>query len=315
MQQLQGSKLNGYDNQPLFVYQWTAIPSPKALVLIAHGMAEHGGRYEAFASYLNKQGYAVAASDHRGHGRTAGADHLLGQIGSDGFHKIVEDQRVLVETFKTRFPDTPVILLGHSFGSFITQEFMIRYGRLIDGVILSGTTVNAGIDVCLGAKLAAIQERLFGGEKPAALLDKVAFSGNNDGFDDADLSDAAWLSRDTEAVRSYDADPYCGTLFPIVFYKELFTSLPKLVEPERLRMVPKSLPVLLISGDRDPVGKNGTGVITLKRMYDQLGLTDVTMTLYPNGRHEMLNEINRREVFDDVRNWLETILSEEEALR
>lgn len=307
--------MQGYDNQPLFVYQWTDIPSPKALVLITHGMAEHAGRYEAFAKYLNEHGYAVIAPDHRGHGRTAGADHLLGQIGSNGFQRIVEDQRILVESFSARFPDTPFIILGHSFGSFITQEFTIRYGRLIDGVILSGTTVNNGIDVCLGAKLAVVQERLFGGEKPATFLDKVAFSGNNDGFDDAHQSEAAWLSRDPEAIRAYDDDPYCGTLFPIVFYKELFTNLPKLVEPERLRMIPKSLPVMLISGDRDPVGGNGTGVIKLKRIYEQLGLTDVTMTLYPDGRHEMLNEINRHEVFDDIRNWLETNLSRKAAVR
>lgn len=311
MQQLEGNMMNGYEDQPLFVYQWTDVPSPKAFILIAHGMAEHAGRYEAFAKFLNQQGYAVAASDHRGHGRTAGMDHLLGQIGTNGFQKIVEDQRVLIDTFKKRYPDTPFILFGHSFGSFITQEFMIRYGRMIDGVILSGTTVNAGTDVVLGAKLANLQQKLFGQRKPAKLLDKIAFSGNNDGFDDAEKSDAAWLSRDNEKVRAYEKDPFCGTLFPIVFYKELFTNLPKLAEPERLNMIPKSLPALLFAGNQDPVSRGGKGVVELKEAYDQSGMEDVSMKLYPEGRHEMLNEINHDEVFEDVLRWLVETLNHE----
>ncbi|ADH98570.1 alpha/beta hydrolase [Salisediminibacterium selenitireducens] len=293
----------GYNGTPLYLYEWLTDADAKGLVVIAHGMAELAGRYDTFARYLNRSGYHVFAADHRGHGRTAGANHLLGHIGKYGFDCITEDQRVLIESVKKRFPGLPVFALGHSFGSFIMQEVAIRYSRLIDGLILSGTAFNDGIDVRLGASLAALQKTIVGGNKPAKLLDRIAFSGNNDAF--PETSDAAWLSRDDEAVRAYEADPYCGTLFPITFYHELFSAFSRLADPERQRMIRRDLPVFLFAGDEDPVGDHGKGVTKLRDRYLDTGLTDVTMTLYPGGRHEMLNEQNRDQVFQDVLNWLE----------
>lgn len=293
----------GYNNTELHLYEWHTDIHAKGLVVIAHGMAEHAGRYDAFARFLNRSGYHVFATDHRGHGKTAGADHRLGQIGPNGFDRITEDQRVLIESLKARFNGYPVFALGHSFGSFIMQEVAIRYSRLIDGLILSGTAFNDGIDVRLGAGLAAVQKKIVGGHKPAKLLDRIAFSGNNDAF--PETSDAAWLSRDEQAVRAYEADPYCGTLFPITFYHELFSAFPRLADPERQGMIRRDLPVFLFAGDKDPVGDLGRGVTKLRDRYRALGLTDVTMTLYPGGRHEMLNEQNRDEVFQDVLAWLE----------
>lgn len=291
------------DGKLLYTYCWDKVENPKAVIQIFHGMAEHSERYSDFADYLNKHGFIVYASDHRGHGKTASSLEEVGYIGEDGFNTIVLDKHLIFEEIKKKHPKLPSFLLGHSFGSFLAQEYVIRYGKELKGVILSGSAAQKGFKVFGGRLVSTIERQIFGEKKKGKVMNSLTLGTYNKRFE-ADESKVAWISSDLNIVREYEEDPYCGEVFSIGFFYYLMKGLKGLYKKERLALIPKNLPIYIISGEDDPVGGYGKLVKDLFKIYKKAGIKDVDMKLYRSFRHEILNEKHKEEVYEDILKWL-----------
>ena len=294
--------LKAKDGHMINVYCWNKVERPIAVLQIFHGMAEHAGRYNKFANSLNNQEIAVFGDDHRGHGQTAILNGKPGVIGKDGFNKIVEDEYMITNMIKNKYPKTPVYIFAHSFGSFIGQEYITRYGSEIDGIILCGTAAQIGFEFRLAKILAFLQMKIFGEEEKATFLEFLSFGSYNKKINISDGSN--WLSRDTEEVFKYSQDKSCGFTCSIGFYYYFIDGLLNLYKKNKLISIPKTLPVYIIAGQEDPVGQYGSRVEKLYEIYKKTDLTDLNMKLYKDCRHELLNELNREEVTDDVLRWI-----------
>ncbi len=294
------------DDIKIYVHKWSPDNNPKGIVQIAHGMAERAIRYDYFARALVKEGFVVYANDHRGHGESASSIEELGYISDgDGFSDMVEDMKILTNIVKSENPDLPVILFSHSMGSFLAQHYIQLYGNEIDGLILSGTSGKQPPTVDVGILLARSIMKLRGRKASGKLVDKLAFGTYNKRFK-PNRTKFDWLSRDSKQVDKYIDDPYCGSLFPVSFFYDLFVGMKTIHRPEYLARVPKDLPIYIFGGQDDPVSNYGLGIIQLGGTYKYLGIRNITSRLYPGGRHEMLNEINRDEVIGDILDWIET---------
>ena len=295
------------DGIPLHTHRWLPEGPPKAVVQVAHGMAEHSARYARLAEALTAAGYAVYADDHRGHGATAAdADH--GYFADrDGWATVVEDVRAVTRFAQDEHPGLPVFLLGHSMGSFLARAYVIEDSRDLAGLVLSGTGGDPGLLGKVGAGVAATEARVRGRRHVSALLDKLTFGQYNAAFK-PNRTDFDWLSRDDAEVDAYVADPLCGRTFTSGFFADLLGGLSGINDRRKVAHVRRDLPILLVSGDKDPVGDNGKGVRAVREQYASVGVTDVTCTLYPGARHEIFNETNRDEVTADVIAWLDAHL-------
>lgn len=274
--------------------------APHAVVVIAHGMAEHAARYGRFADELAANGHAVYAPDHRGHGRTAGGDENLGWAGRDGWNGMLRDLDRLTALVRERHPQASVMLFGHSMGSVLAQRFAQLHGDRLAGLILSGTF---GAAPNIGAGIAAASAlRLVHGDRAPSALQRTMFAGFNKGFA-PQTTGFEWLSRDAAEVRKYAGDPRCGFTFSNALLVDMLRGYAETWKPANERRIPVTLPVLFFSGARDPVGGETRAVTALAERYRALGLRDVQVTFYPDGRHEMLNETNRDDVVRDVIAW------------
>lgn len=300
-------QITSNDGIPLHVYKWSqqGEGESRAVVQIVHGMAEHAKRYEHFARALVRKGYAVYAEDHRGHGKTAGAVENLGYFADkNGWDLVVGDVCLLTQTIRSRHPDLPVFIFGHSMGSFLTRDYISKYHKEIKGVILSGTSGDVGSKAAFGIVLAALISLVKNKKSKSPLMDKLSFGQFNKAFKSVSTP-FDWLSRDKDAVKKYLDDPYCGSVFTLGFFQDLFHGLRRINQPEIFQKVDKGLPIHFISGERDIVGGNTKGVMETVRRYQNAGVRDVTYKFYEGGRHELLNEINREEVIGDIIYWLD----------
>lgn len=277
------------------------ITKPRGIVVISHGMAEHIERYDEFSNFLNTKGFSAYGINHIGHGAAITKPEEKGHFPKGGFMKCVDNLDKLVEMAKKENPGLPVFLLGHSMGSFMAQTYAGKYGNNVKGVILSGTNAPCAL-FAMGNTVAHIAYCCGDMHKGGKLLDNMSFGSYGKQFA-PNRTKFDWLSRDNAHVDAYVNDPLCGYLCTKGFYKEFLSGNAKL--GSWLKKVPVELPIYLFSGDKDPVGQNGEGVKTLYEMYKAHGVVDVEMKLYPDGRHESLNEINRAEVMKDVVVWLE----------
>lgn len=304
------SKTKMTDGHEIFIHKWISEKSdPKGIVQISHGMAEHAGRYEPFAEKLVDSGYLVYANDHRGHGKTAGSLDNLGFFAeNNGWMRVVEDMNELTSLIRNAHPGLPVFLLGHSMGSFLLRTYMFLYGTRINGAIISGTAGSPGVLGDIGLLVANMEIKRKGLRGKSTLLHQLSFGGYNKAFKPA-RTDFDWLSRDHAEVDKYSNDPFCGTVFTAGFYRDLLWGLKTIHKKENISMIPKNLPILILSGDKDPVGKNGKGVSQVFQSLKNIGIKDIQLSLYPDGRHEMLNETNRHEVYRDLINWMDHHLS------
>ena len=293
-----------FDGTKLLLRIWDDVKEPMGIVQIFHGMAEHSGRYNSFASFLNENGFIVYASDHRGHGYSLHDNNVYGYIGEDGFNNIVKDQRIISDMIGQRYGSLPLYIFAHSFGSFIGQEYIIGYSNDIDGIILSGSAKQSGLDVRAGSLIASIQNKLLDNTLPAKLIDRLSFGSYNRQVKDR-KTEFDWLSKDAKEVDKYMKDELCGFISPINFYYHLFRAFKSLYKKNRLKDIAKDLPILIISGDKDPVGKYGKSTRSLYSQYEKLNLADIELKLYEDARHELLNEINRQAVYDYILQWLE----------
>lgn len=291
------------------VYKWTPTTSVKGIVCISHGMSETALRYDDFANALSDEGYVVYAHDHRGHGKSAKSMEELGYVSdNDGFFDMVEDVKKVVKLAKEEYPGQDVVLFSHSMGSFLAQRYIQLYGGDLAGVILSGTNGKPPWLVNVGIVVAKTLMTLKGKKADGKLLDKLTFGSYNRPFEPADTP-FDWLSRDKEQVKKYIDDPYCGNVFPVSFYHDLFMGTKEIHKQEYIHEVPKELPIYIFAGDKDPVGDFGQGIIRLYDAYKKAGIKNVSYKLYEGGRHESLNEINRDEVIKDTITWLNKVFS------
>lgn len=292
------------DGTPLHTYRWLPEAPPRAIVQIAHGMAEHAGRYARFAEALTDAGYAVYANDHRGHGQTAAkADH--GYLADrDGFATVVHDLNTVSEFALAEHPGVPLVLFGHSMGSFLSRAYTQAHGARLAALILSGTAGDPGPLGSVGKRIAGLQARLRGRRHTSGLMDTLTFGQFNNAFKPS-RTKYDWLSRDEAEVDTYVADPLCGNVFTASFYNDLIDGVQQVNRPAAFTSVPTDLPVLVIAGAADPVGDSGKGPRTVAESLREAGVTDVMLTLYPDARHEILNETNRDEVTADILTWLD----------
>jgi len=297
--------LVGNEGTRIHVYRW--LPDPecniKGVVQIAHGMSETAARYAEFAQYLTTHGYAVYANDHRGHGKTVENSNMLGNAGVDAFRWMASDMMNLGEVAAKENPDVPLFLMGHSMGSFLVQHLMYAGHERYHAFILSGTNGKRGL-LRIGEKLAFLQCGIQGTGHPSMLLNALVFGGFNRSFRPA-TTPFDWLSRDPEEVKRFIDDPLCGAICSAGFFRDFFKLLLDIHLPRNMKRIPKDKSVYLFSGEQDPVGLHGKGVLNLVSQYRELQLEDIEYRLYPGGRHEMLHETNRTEVAGHVVEWLE----------
>ena len=277
----------------------------KGIVQVAHGIAEHIGRYDALARFLSGNGYIVVCNDHLGHGGSIVPGEEAGTFGKHGvWETVVEDMKTLHDNTATRFRGKPYYLFGHSMGSFLARTYLIRHRSGLDGAVLSGTGQQSKALIAGGQMLSRMEIRRHGVNFRSKLLNDVAFGKYNDSFGHT-RTPYDWISRDEAVVDEYAADPLCGFTPSAGLFYEMMRGIDYITNRKNVARMKKTLPVLFLSGDKDPVGENGKGVIRAYKSFLKAGMTDVTMKLYHDGRHEMLNELNRDEVFRDILNWLD----------
>jgi len=288
------------DGVDVFCRRWLPSGRARAIVVIVHGAAEHSGRYARVAEIMQREGYAVYALDLRGHGQTAGSTGR-GRIGPTGMAGVLDDVDALVRHARTEVGDVPVVLLGHSMGSVVVQAFMVRAPHDVSAYVLSGTMgPTEGIDEFVAGMRAAVDAGMA--DEP---LDALA--GYN-ASDEPTRTSYDCLSRDEDEVDKYIADPLCGDDNPLTYgyVAVLLETIAEVMESDAIARIPKGMPVLLLTGDSDPVSGNGAQVRELERRLRDAGL-DVTARYYEGARHEVLNETNRDEVHADLVEWLDRV--------
>lgn len=282
---------------------------PRAIVQLTHGMVEFIGRYEELARYLADRGFAVIGHDHLGHGGSVRTSADYGYFARpDGNRTLLEDLHSVTRLAKTEWPGRPVFLLGHSMGSFYARQYLCDYGTELAGAILMGTGHQPLVMVQGGRALCRVLAALHGWHHRSGLVNKMAFGSFNRAFEPA-RTPSDWLNRDPAEVDRYLADERCTFIFTLNGYYSMFTGIARLHDKRVLAKMPKNLPVLLLSGDADPVGENGRAVQRAAESLRKAGLGRVSVKLYPGARHELLLELNRREVFGDIAGWIEKIIT------
>lgn len=277
------------DGTPIAAYRWDPAGQPRAAVQLTHGMGEHARRYEHVARALNEAGFVVYAQDHRGHGASIG-DGEAGDLGQGSWPGLVDDIGLLSARIRAERPGLPLILLGHSMGSFAVQQYLFDHSADVDGVVLTGT---AAIDLLEGA---------------LDLDQPIDLSAFNAPFQPA-RTDYDWLSRDEAIVDAYVADPRCGFGIDTGSARAMFAGARRGADPAQVAAVRSGLPLYIAVGEADPVNAGLALLTPLTERYQAAGLTDVTVRTYPAARHEILNETNRAEVIAELTSWLDRVLA------
>lgn len=278
---------------------WLPEGEPRGVVQIVHGICEYILRYDPFARFLAEQGFVVAGNDHLGHGLTAKGPEEYGYF--EDWWNLVKDVRGLQLQVKDRYPDLPYFLLGHSMGSFVSRTFLIDYPGAVTGCVLSGTGQEPALAVAAGKLVTGFGDP----KKKNKVFYKLSIDAYNQKFAPCRTS-ADWICRDTAVVDEYLADPQCNFPTKGGMNHAMMTGLQYIGKKKNLARMDKNTPVYFFAGDSDPVGSMGKGVKKVYGWFREVGVKDVTMKLYPGGRHEMLNETNREEVFRDTLSWIET---------
>ena len=280
---------------------WTPEGEPKAVVQLIHGIAEHIGRYNEFARFLNAHGYVVAADDHMGHGGSV-ENGVKGYF-SGGWLSAVEDEKRLHDEIAAQYPALPYFILGHSMGSFLLRTYLYTYPDAVDKAVISGTGWEDPTKVRLGKLVCKLEQARVGETSTSKLVTKLMFGSYNKPFG-AVTSPNAWICSDEAVVAAYDADPLCGFVPTVSLFRDMMSGIKFVTNQANIDKMSKETPVYFMSGDADPVGENGKGVTRAYNAFCKAGLHDVKMRLYPGGRHEMLNEINRVDVYKDILDWI-----------
>ena len=305
--------LTANDRSRLYVNQWLPDAPPKALIMVSHGMAEHGGRYVRLAEALCGAGYGVFALDQRGHGRTADEGTLGLFAEQDGWNKVVGDLASLNQHIGQQLPGVPIILVGHSMGSYIAQAYLLHHSASLHGAVLSGSNFQP-VALYRAARLITRAERLRQGLRGrSALIEFLSFGSFNQAFK-PNRTAFDWLSRDPDEVDRYLHDPLCGFRCTNQLWFDLLGGLQQISKASNLAQIDPGLPILVIGGECDPVSE-GKRLKRLAHALREAGCQNLQLNIYPQARHELFNETNRDEVTADVLTWLDQALTSRRPTR
>ncbi len=278
----------------------------KAILQIVHGMLEYVERYEDFANFLANQGFLVVGADHLGHGQTARTDKDLGYFAEkDASTILVRDVHRLKKIIQEENPGIPYFIIGHSMGSFIMRKYLAMYCKGIEGAILIGSGNASPFIISCGIALTNFLKIFYGDRHQSPLVNKIAFGSYLDRIPDAKTS-SDWLTRDEAVIKEYRSNPLCTFKFSLNGYRALFRLVKYSHNTANFKNLSKDMPILIASGTEDPVGEYGKYPKEILEQFNSLGLKDVTLKLYEGCRHEILHELNKNEVYDDIFNWLNT---------
>lgn len=287
--------------------RWTPEGKPKAVVQIIHGIAEYVERYDHFANYLTAQGYLVVAEDHMGHGKSISEQAPQGCFIGGWNGAVADTYRLLTDT-RGEFPDIPYVLFGHSMGSFMARTILAKYPDSgIAGAVICGTGWQSGAVLKAGQLACRLMAKKNGPNRPSAFLQSMAFGSYNKKVEHP-RTPSDWLSRDKAVVDAYEADPLCGFAPSAGLMGAMMEGIGYIQEEQNLLKMQKELPVFFIAGGDDPVGPYGEGVIRTADAFRKAGMEKVDVRIYPLCRHEILNEINKEEVYEDVTRWIAGIV-------
>ena len=288
----------------LHVIAWTPEGEIRAAIQLVHGMVEFIDRYDDFANYLCSQGIAVIGHDHLGHGLTAGHDDDLGYFAREGGEEfLIEDMHLVTEEMKWKYPCVPYFILGHSMGSFCLRKYLTRYGDQVNGAIIMGTGEMPLAVLQAGKAMASLMMKSKGRHYRSKVLTNVAFSGYLKKIENP-RTPMDWLTKDEAIVDAYLKNKYNTFVFTASAFHDFFEIMEYDMRQTKLEHIPRGLPIVIVSGDQDPVGGWGTGPKSLYRMYQKKGFEDVTLKLYEGDRHEVLNELDRQTVYEDLGTWI-----------
>ena len=289
-----------FDKEKIFIYVWDNVKNPKGIVQIFHGMAEHAGRYEDFAKFLNKNGYIVVADDHRAHGKTAGSPDKVGlySLSSNLFYDTFIDELRISKALVKEY-NLPLYVFGHSYGSFLCQAYIEKSSYYSKAIICGSALMKDRFDVKMGKLVSLLTMKCKGKDAPAKLVAKLSF-----GKYDKQVKKGSWLNTDENEVKKYYQDPYCGKIMSAKFYVDFFRTFDWVYKKSYMSKIDKSKPLLIISGKNDPVGSMGKSVKKLFKFYLSYDL-NVKMKQYENARHEILNEPIKETVYQDILNFIE----------
>lgn len=287
--------------------RWEPEGAVRGVVQLVHGLQDHIGRYAHVAQFLCDHGFVVVGEDHLGHGKTAD-DTSRGYFGpKNGWDWLVGDVRRLRELTGERYPGIPYIMFGHSMGSFLTRSYLIRYPGTLDGAIISGTGQEPALKVAFGKNLAALVCRLRGADYPSKLLTDMALGVYNKPFRPA-RTPSDWVCGDERVVDAFRSDPMCAFTPTCGLFRDMLGGVQFNGRGKNLAKMDKNTPVYFFSGAKDPVGGMSKGVEKVVRLFRRAGCRDVSLRIYPDGRHETFNEKNQGEVLADVLDWLESVV-------
>lgn len=295
------------DGTALQVYQWLPHGPPRATVQLVHGISEHAARYHGLAHALAAAGYAVFAHDQRGHGLTATPETLGVVAPTQGWRRLLDDVFAIYCHVSERQPDLQRVLIGHSMGSLLAQQFAIEQGALLDGLVLSATMYRTDPLPAFGCWLAEQMIRWRGPTHKSALLDFLTVGvlrltvRRRTAYD--------WLSRDPAVIDAYIADPLCGSRPSLALWRDVYEGVHFIAKREHQAQIPRRLPILLLAGGADPLNSGGRSVRRLAQRYRSLGIADVSCKIYPRARHEVFNELMREQVYANLRDWLDLRLT------
>jgi len=275
--------------------------TPICILQIVHGMTEHIGRYDAFARFMAGKGILVVGDDHLGHGLSVKEGEIRGYFcKEDAATVLVRDEHRLKKMMQEQYPGIPYIILGHSMGSFILRNYLMRYGSGIDGAIIAGTGMQPRRMVIFAWALATIISVFAGSKHICRWLDRILFGAYNRGLKAGPGDSGNWMSADPENVEAFRADPMCRFVFTANGFQTLMKLIWNLYDVEKLKQMPKDLPVFFVAGKEDPVGNYGRSVEKVFHSFEALGMEQVQLKLYPGDRHEILNEADRENVYGDI---------------
>ena len=279
--------------------------APRAVLQLVHGIAEHIGRYDRFARFMSDHGYLVCAEDHLGHGNTPeNAEDLGYTADKDGWVKMTDNVRALHERITPQYPGIPYFILGHSMGSFLTRSYLIRYPGTVDACALLGTGQQPESVLKAGLAACRLEQIRLGRRGRSKLLQSLCFGAYNSQFK-PNRTESDWVCSVDEVVDAYIADPFCQVMPTVTLMRDMLTGIRFNQQTENLAKMDKTTPVFFLSGDQDPVGSNGKGVRAAYQSFLDAGCSHVRLKLYPGGRHEMLNEHNWQNVYDELLSWFD----------
>ena len=285
--------------------EWIPEGEVRAILQIAHGMVEFIDRYDRYASFMASKGFYVVGNDHLGHGKSVTDESQLGYFAKhDGNFCVLGDMQQLREDTRKKYPGVPYFILGHSMGSFLARQFIEKFGEGLAGAIIMGTAYQQPATLDLAIGLTAVFQQARGGHYRSDTINNMALGSYNAAFEPGRTKND-WLTKDEAIVDAYTANPLNQFVFTVNGYYNLFRGLRYAEREQNINKIPKDLPILVVSGGKDPVGEFGKGPRIVAQTYQKCGIRDVTLKLYPDDRHEILNELDKETVYQDLLQWIE----------